>query len=179
MFLCVFACNFQNKNWILTVLWLKHFAVTVFANVEWPVAQSRCSSPSIDSHQLSVILVLSLPLPYFVQGQGRQKREPKQTSATIAISFPVLCSHVCCSVIYFLSVDLSFSCFWNNSWTVPWWHDAGVLFWRHCPLHSAWWAGLQGSQGGWQCWCGVHGPVAGRTQRYACCLLSLWSQMCS
>lgn len=100
MFLCVFVCNFQNKNWIHTVVWLKHFAVTVFENVEGLVAQSVCLSPSIDSHRLSVILVPSLPMPYFVQGPGRQKREAKQTSDIIAVSFPVLCSHVCCYLLF-------------------------------------------------------------------------------
>lgn len=170
-------CNFQNKNWIRTVLWLKHCAVMVFEDVEWLAAQSVCLPPSTDSRRLSVTPAASLPLPCFVQGRGRQQREPNQTSGITAIAFPALCSQVCCSVIDFLSVDLSFSCYWNNSWTVPWWHEEGVLLCRR-PLHGAWWAGLQGSQGGWHCWWDVHGPVTGRTQRHACCLRSLWGQVC-
>lgn len=143
-----------------------------FEDVEGLAVQSACLSPSTDSRRLSVT-----PVPSFASAllvQGREAEEGAKVNLRHHCCLPAQYFVLRFVVQLFTFRLLTFlSLVTEITLTVPWWHEEGVLLCRR-PLHGAWWAGLQGSQGGWHCWWDVHGPVTGRTQRHACCLLSLW-----
>lgn len=133
---------FKNGEWLVKPypyyldlyclnLYPYHLAVTT------SIYCHSCSPPPPHTH------------PYFVQGTGEGGRrryfEGELGHHTILLQYFVLMA-VVQLFTFCLSVDCSFSYYWNSSWTVPWWCYKGGLFCKMFSFTCAWWAGFQGSE---------------------------------
>lgn len=152
---------------------LRQFSKTIFKNVSWLVKWTPYPYHS-GLTAINLLWLLFPLLPSFFGVQGRERGGSVLKQISDIARFYSSTSFSCYSITYFLSVDSSFSCYWNCSWTVPWWCYKGGLFWLlPCSLHGGRWAGLQRSRGGQACCCDVHGPVTSGMQRCDHCSPSL------
>lgn len=90
IFLYVFVCNFQNKSWIRTVLWLKHCAVVVFEDVEWLAEVCMLITQHWQPSAFPRTPVPCLCPPLFRVGGGRRGSQSEPQASLLSAQYFVL-----------------------------------------------------------------------------------------